>query len=167
MTEYPIEIEVNDGYTVNEPRLKQAIGWVLQQHECEAGTGVSVQVVDNATVQMLNHTYRGVDAPTDVLSFPSDVPPLPEEADDAEALYLGDLALAYPYASAQAAKLGHVLDDSLTLLVVHGTLHLLGYDHDTPENRAEMWEAQAEALTALGVPLAIVPTLEDSDHHGE
>ncbi len=54
--------------------------------------------------------------------------------------------------------------DSLALLIVHGTLHLLGYDHDTPENRAEMWQQQAIALQTLDIDESIVPTLEDSDH---
>ncbi|MCA9908913.1 MAG: rRNA maturation RNAse YbeY, partial [Anaerolineae bacterium] len=54
------------------------------------------------------------------------------------------------------------------LLVVHGTLHLLGYDHDTPERRAQMWGAQARALTTLGIPLDYVPALENltDDGHG-
>ena len=66
--------------------------------------------------------------------------------------------------TAQAASLGHDASDSLTLLVAHGTLHLLGYDHDTPERRAEMWAAQERALTALGISLALVPGLEDAAH---
>ena len=81
-----------------------------------------------------------------------------------EAPYLGDLVIAYPYASAQATGLGHPLADSLALLVVHGTLHLLGYDHDTTESRAAMWAAQARALTTLNISPEIVPSLEDSAH---
>jgi probable rRNA maturation factor len=109
----------------------------------------------------VNRQFRGIDAPTDVLSFPADEPPI--EIDD-EPPYLGDLIIAYPYASEQAARQGHTLSDSLSLLVVHGTLHLLGYDHDTPEHRAEMWAAQDAALTALGISTAIVPALEGGDH---
>ncbi|MFN8564627.1 MAG: rRNA maturation RNase YbeY [Anaerolineae bacterium] len=77
--------------------------------------------------------------------------------------YLGDLVIAYPYAAAQAQREGHALDDSLALLVVHGTLHLLGYDHDTPEHRAHMWAAQELALLALGISPEIVPALENRD----
>ena len=57
--------------------------------------------------------------------------------------------------------------ESLALLVVHGSLHLLGYDHDTPENKAEMWAEQAEALVALGISPEIVPPLEKESDHDE
>ncbi|MEO1646460.1 MAG: rRNA maturation RNase YbeY, partial [Chloroflexota bacterium] len=75
-----------------------------------------------------------------------------------------DLIIAFPYTQAQAKRLGHDINDTLALLVIHGTLHLLGYDHDTPENRAEMWSVQANTLSAMGISDAIVPALEDADH---
>jgi len=92
---------------------------------------------------------------------------MPIEMMDEDALpYLGDLIIAYPYALAQAQREGHDAMQSFSLLVVHGTLHLLGYDHDTLENRAEMWAAQETALMALGISTAIVPSLEGSiDDH--
>lgn len=62
---------------------------------------------------------------------------------------LGDLIIAYPYAARQAARYGHSLAAELQLLVVHGCLHLLGYDHDTPERQAEMWRVQGEILASL------------------
>jgi probable rRNA maturation factor len=164
---YAVEIQCPPAYTVDAGRLREAVGLVLRQHDREPGSGVTVQITDDESVRGLNRDFRGVDAPTDVLSFPADMPPLPDDAadmmPDEERLYVGDLAVAYPYTAAQAARLGHDLAGTLALLVVHGTLHLLGYDHDTPANRAEMWAAQARALTALGVPLEIVPALEDND----
>ncbi|RMG87871.1 MAG: rRNA maturation RNase YbeY, partial [Chloroflexi bacterium] len=72
--------------------------------------------------------------------------------------------IAYPYASAQAERLGHNLNDSLALLVIHGTLHLLGFEHDTIEAKQAMWDAQAQALTALGIATSIVPDLEEDSH---
>jgi probable rRNA maturation factor len=120
-------------------------------------------VTDDDSVASLNRQYRNVDAPTDVLSFPAAAPPV--ELQD-EPRYLGDLVIAYPYASAQAAREGHAFNDSLALLVVHGTLHLLGYDHDTQEHRAEMWAAQEQVLKALHIPVDMVPALE-SGSHGE
>lgn len=163
MAMMPFEIDVqNQGdYVVNPSRLEQAALTVLNQHEIEAGGALSVVISDNGFVQNLNRQYRGVDAPTDVLSFPSDAPlqPIPGELP-----YLGDLIIAYPYAAAQAEREGHPLDDSLALLVVHGTLHLLGYDHDTPENRAEMWAAQEAALLESGISTDLVPALEDAQH---
>ncbi|MEL6152160.1 MAG: rRNA maturation RNase YbeY [Chloroflexota bacterium] len=161
----PVDIEVDEPFAVDETQLRKAIKTVLRQHESDPRTGVAVRVTDNVTVQQLNRDFRGVDGPTDVLSFPAELPPMPDAAELADdAFYLGDLAIAYPYAAAQAQRLSHDLTHSFGLLVVHGTLHLLGYDHDTPENKAVMWAAQANALTALGIPLVIVPALEESDH---
>lgn len=158
---FEIDVQNENGYLINISRLQAASQQVLSQHEVDPETSLSVVFVDNDYIQNLNRQFREVDAPTDVLSFPADAPPV--ELDD-EPPYIGDLVIAYPYASAQAEREGHTLDDSLSLLVVHGTLHLLGYDHDTPENRAEMWAAQDEALTALGISTAIVPSLEEAKH---
>lgn len=149
-------------YMINSARLIQAIQAVINQHDVDALSGVTVVLETNDAVHMLNKQHRDVDAPTDVLSFPSD--PLPVELGGTIEPYLGDLIIAYPYTAAQAKRLQHDLEDSLALLVVHGTLHLLGYDHDTLENRAEMWQQQSIALENLGIDDSIVPTLEDSDH---
>ncbi|MBL8155700.1 MAG: rRNA maturation RNase YbeY [Anaerolineae bacterium] len=161
MTAYTIDVLNEDTFPVNAARLRQAAEMVLSQHEIAAQTGLTIVIDDDQAVRDLNRQFRQIDAPTDVLSFPADAPPV--EIED-EAPYLGDLIIAFPYASAQAEREGHELDDSLSLLVVHGTLHLLGYDHDTPERRAEMWAAQARALTALGISTDLVPALEgDTD----
>lgn len=158
---FVIDVQNENDYLVDAPRLQAASQQVLSQHDVDADSSLSVVFVDNDYIQNLNRQFREVDAPTDVLSFPADAPPV---VIDDEPPYLGDLVIAYPYASAQAARENHPLNDSLSLLVVHGTLHLLGYDHDTPENRAEMWAAQDAALTALGISTAIVPSLEEAKH---
>jgi probable rRNA maturation factor len=159
-----ISVENEAGSAVDAARMAEAAQTVLQQHGIDPASEITVVIADDETVRKLNAEYRGVDSVTDVLSFPADpLPPeLAGEIDDAP--YLGDIVIAYPYATAQAASLGHDASDSLTLLVAHGTLHLLGYDHDTPERRAEMWAAQERALTALGISLALVPGLEDAAH---
>ncbi len=159
---YEIEVQNDDAYPVNDERLIIAVREVLERHAVEAETAVTIVITSNEDVAALNRDFRGVDSPTDILSFPADIPPMPGEPP-----YLGDLIIAYPYASAQAAREGHVLMESLALLVVHGALHLLGYDHDTPENKAEMWAEQAEALVALGISPEIVPPLEKESDHDE
>jgi probable rRNA maturation factor len=162
---FTIDVQNDAQYPLDEARLQAASIAVLQRHDVDPESTISVVVTDNETVQALNVQHRGVDAPTDVLSFPADE--LPEDIDDDEPPYLGDLIIAYPYAKAQADREGHALNDSFALLVVHGTLHLLGYDHDTPENRAEMWGVQEEVLHDLGIDPKIVPALEDADHDSE
>ncbi len=152
-----IEVLNEAGYSVDEARLLAAAQTVLAQQNAAPESSLTIAITDDAEVAKLNRQYRGVDAPTDVLSFPMDSMPGDEP-------YLGDLVIAYPYARAQAEREGHALSDSLALLVAHGTLHLLGFDHDTPEQRAAMWAAQEAALVALGVPVGIVPALEDGVH---
>lgn len=157
-----IEIQNEAQYTVDEKRLCEAAQTVLAQHDADPDSAISVVIGDDAQITALNQQFRGIDAPTDVLSFPAEA--LPNELRGDEPPYLGDLVIAYPYALAQAEREGHAPDDSLALLVVHGTLHLLGYDHDTPENRAVMWTAQEKALRQLGISPDIVPVLEDAPH---
>lgn len=157
---YCIDIQNDLNYSVDATRLQQAVTTVLNQHELDRDSSLAIVFTDNSGVQKLNVQHRQIDAPTDVLSFPAD--PLPEFITN-EPLYLGDLIVAYPYASKQAEAHGHHLDDSLCLLVIHGTLHLLGYDHNTPENRAEMWAAQADALKTMRIDTGIVPSLEGTD----
>ncbi len=184
MTAYEIDVQNERGYPIEADRLRKAAQAVLMRHEVEDNSAMTIVITSDDEVAALNRDFRSVDAPTDVLSFPADR--LPKELLDAltddladfdvEALdfddfdaheltegtpYLGDLVIAYPYASAQAAEHGHPLPETFSLLVVHGTLHLLGYDHDTPDRRAEMWAIQETVLNALGIPLDIVPALEE------
>ena len=157
-----IAIQNEHQFQIDEAGLRLAIQTVINRHDIDAESGVTVVFTTDEAVHELNKDHRGVDAPTDVLSFPAD--PLPPELTEEEAPYSGDLVIAYPYASSQAKRLKHPLNDSLALLVIHGTLHLLGYDHDTPENRAEMWAEQSAALKKIGIDDSIVPALEDSEH---
>lgn len=159
-----ISVENDGGYAIDSARLEQAAQTVMRQHTIDPASEITIVITDDAAVRALNSEYRAVDSVTDVLSFPAD--PLPPGLADqlGTARYLGDIVIAYPYATAQAAALGHPASDSLALLVAHGTLHLLGYDHDTPEHRATMWAAQERALTALAIPLSLVPSLEDASH---
>ena len=153
-----IVVQNEAGYVLDEERLCQAAATVIGQQRAPADAGLTIVITDNEAVQALNRQYRGIDAPTDVLSFPVDA--LPAGVSD-ELPYLGDLVVAYPYAAAQAEREGHHLVESLCLLVIHGTLHLLGYDHDTAANRAAMWAAQDRALATIGISLDIVPALEN------
>ena len=116
------------------------------QDETGEDLELAVLLTDDATVQDLNARYRGKDRPTNVLSFASDDPAPPGEA-----RLLGDLALAFGTCRREAAEQGKPLEDHLTHLVVHGTLHLLGYDHED-EDEAEAMEARERRLLAdLGV----------------
>ncbi|MCW5849967.1 MAG: rRNA maturation RNase YbeY [Anaerolineae bacterium] len=105
---------------------------------------LSIVVTSDETLRELNRTYRGQDKVTDVLSFGQDgddliLPPdLPR--------LLGDVVVAYPRVVVQAARAGWTPGDELAWLVIHGVLHLLGYDDETEEGRAEMWALGEQAL---------------------
>ncbi len=105
---------------------------------------LTLVLTEDSEVHTLNRQYREVDAPTDVLSFPAG-----ETDPDTGNLYLGDIVISLPRAQAQAAAEGHSLEDELRLLVVHGVLHLLGYDHADDAEKAAMWAAQGEILRNL------------------
>ncbi|MFQ5578846.1 MAG: rRNA maturation RNase YbeY [Anaerolineae bacterium] len=110
-----------------------------------ATAGVTVVITSDEAVRALNRQYRGLDAPTDVLSFEA-------AGDDGFVVagergpYLGDVIIAAPTASAQARAAGHTPAEEMTLLAVHGILHLLGFDHDTPARKKIMWQQQAQIL---------------------
>ena len=107
---------------------------------------LTVVLTDDEQLRRLNRDYRGVDAPTDVLSFPAS-----ETDPETGAPYLGDILLSVSRAAEQARAAGHPLADEARLLVVHGVLHLLGHDHAEADEKAKMWQAQAEILESLGM----------------
>ncbi len=150
-------VDIRPGHDLLAPlaeRLAHAAEMVLGRQNAPEGSALTLVITNAETVQDMNRRFRQVDKPTDVLAFPADPPPVPEAAPTP---YLGDIVIAYPRAMAQAKAAGHTLEDELLLLAVHGTLHLLGFDHDTGEARAAMWEAQAGALQAVGASITGPP----------
>ena len=113
------------------------------EHETQDGE-LSIVLTDDARLQELNRDYLGIDAPTDVLSFPAS-----ETDPQTGARYIGDILISVPRAQSQADAAGHALESELQLLVVHGVLHLLGHDHADPKEKKRMWQAQAEILKSL------------------
>ena len=115
---------------------------------------VAVKLSDDAEVQSLNANYRGKDKPTNVLSFPMVQPDLLqslENSDDGEAL-LGDIILARETCAAEAAEKDISLHQHATHLMVHGTLHLLGYNHENEADAERMEDLEVKALASLGLP---------------
>lgn len=125
-----------------------------------AGGAVAVALCDDAEVAALNARYRGHDGPTNVLSFSYGPPPA---AGLAEAPPLGDIVVAFGIAAAEAAAEGRSLPDHLQRLIVHGMLHLLGYEHETPEQAEIMLRLEEQALRHLGTPDPGAPLLGVED----
>jgi len=130
-----------------ERKLKAAVQAALQ-HQGAPKAELTVVLTGDARVRTLNRQYRGMDKPTDVLSF-GDIDQLGESGN----LYLGDVVISVPRARAQAAAAGHSLSAELQLLAVHGALHLLGHDHAQPAQRRKMWAAQDAVLSQLGLSM--------------
>jgi probable rRNA maturation factor len=153
---YEISVEVDEEYavSVDEGAVEAAAAATLA-HEEIGDAEVVIVVTSDEEVQALNRAYRGVDAPTDVLSFAAQegndlILGAPQELTALLARSLGDVVIALPYATRQAALHGNSLDSELALLTVHGLLHLLGYDHATLEEEQAMWALQDEILAPLG-----------------
>jgi probable rRNA maturation factor len=122
----------------------------LADSDCDLGDGeveISMVLTDDATVRGLNRDWRGKDKPTNVLSFAAlddeDAPRVPGAP-----LLLGDIVLAFETCRAEAAEQNKLLSDHLSHLVVHGVLHLLGYDHEDDEAEAEEMERLEAAILA-------------------
>ncbi|CAM3318878.1 MULTISPECIES: rRNA maturation RNase YbeY [Saccharibacillus] len=123
---------------------------------------VALTFVDDEEIHRLNKEFRNIDRPTDVLSFAmresaGEEPEIVYEVDAAEAAepeleeMLGDIIISVPRAIAQSGDYGHSVERELGFLFVHGFLHLLGYDHQTPEDEAEMMAKQEAALQKIGL----------------
>ena len=126
--------------------LERAARETLKHQSQSLDSELSIILTDDARLHELNLNYLGVDAPTDVLSFPAS-----ETDPETGARYIGDILISVPRAQAQAEAAGHPLESEVQLLVVHGVLHLMGHDHAEAAEKARMWKAQAEILERLGL----------------
>lgn len=142
-----IDIEIEDpAWTAALPEaraLALAAAEAALLNEGAVGEGVALLLTDDETVRDLNARFRKQDKPTNVLSFPA--PPNPER-------HLGDVALAYGVCAREAGEQGKPLGRHLQHLVVHGVLHLLGYDHMSEDEAEAMESLERVVLAGLGVP---------------
>lgn len=141
-------IHIESNFPVSEDLIERAANAALSHHASGESPEAELTIVltDDTRLRELNRDYLGIDAPTDVLSFPAS-----ETDPETGAHYLGDILVSVARARAQAEAAGHPLESELQLLVVHGVLHLLGYDHAQAEEKARMWKTQAEILEGLGL----------------
>ena len=135
-----------------EQRLQDGLNAVAKLHELDDMTEVDITIVDDEEIHQLNRDYRGVDRPTDVLSFALDE----DDEDEPELLegqlhLLGDIIISAETATRQAEGFGHGLEREIVYLAVHGLLHLLGYDHMVEEDKVIMRAKEEEALRAINL----------------
>ncbi|MDN0054358.1 rRNA maturation RNase YbeY [Collinsella ihumii] len=128
--------------------IEEAVLCTLEHEGVERPVEVSVSFVDDEEMRGLNRTWREIDAPTDVLSFECDSP-FDEDIPADEAVELGDVILAPGVITAQAAEFGNTPAEECRLMLVHGLLHLLGYDHLEDAEAADMEAREIEVLREL------------------
>ena len=114
------------------------------------GAELAIMLTDDSTIRTLNRDWRGLDKPTNVLSFPAR-PPTADKAGNAPRL-LGDIAIAYETLCREADHEGKPFNNHLSHLAIHGFLHLIGYDHEDDDDAEAMEAREAEILARLGIP---------------
>ena len=127
-------------YPIDEGLLRRAVTHVLRKHDYRSAT-ITVAVVDNPTIHELNKEFLDHDYPTDVLSFLLD-----ENQEELD----GEVIVSAEMAASEAARFDWTPTAELLLYVIHGTLHLVGYDDTTAEAAAEMRQAEADTLAEFG-----------------
>jgi len=146
-----INIHINDQIAnpliesiINTGLFEEAVKKTLSVLDSSADQDLSIVLTDDEQLQQLNREFLGIDAPTDVLAFPST-----EVDPDSGRVYLGDVIISYATADNQAKSAGVPAERELCLLVIHGVLHLLGYDHTDEHRKKEMWLVQDAVLNKL------------------
>lgn len=148
---YQLNVEVDDevASAVDEAALVAMIERVLLEDGVDEGASLALVLSDDTLLRELNLRHREVDAPTDVLSFPAaegEDFPTPED----EPAFLGDIVVSVESVARQAVEVGLATGEELAHVVLHGLLHLLGYDHEEADEEAVM-KAREEAVLGLGI----------------
>ncbi|HEX2923617.1 MAG TPA: rRNA maturation RNase YbeY [Chloroflexota bacterium] len=149
--EEPLEGKVNRGF------LEGVVREALAGRNLNGLLAVGLTITDDEGIRELNRDHRGLDSATDVLSFPLQQYDAPEKPSiqfpqpPGEPLPLGDIVVSYPRAEEQAHSYGHSLDRELAFLVVHGIMHLMGYDHEVATDAEKMRAEEEAVLGRLGL----------------
>jgi probable rRNA maturation factor len=142
-----INVQIDDAFSISgleDLIVHAAQTTILLNHINPEEVDLAVVLTGDDEIQRLNRQYLGNDAPTDVLSFPGgDIDP------DTSHTNLGDIIISYPQADRQAKYRQGTVQSEIQLLVVHGILHIIGYDHADAESKIKMWTIQRQALSNL------------------
>ncbi len=144
-----LQVKRNLKLPIDKADLMRAAQVTFDAENVNPSAEVSIVIGNDALLKNLNSQYRHIDTATDVLSFPAN-----ESDPETNSMYLGDVIISLPRAQEQALVGGHSVSDELQLLVVHGILHLLWYDHLDKSDKKKMQASQEKILSLLGVHLA-------------
>jgi probable rRNA maturation factor len=152
--EINIVVEKGFGKQVKRDWLRRVAEKVLTAESTDSAAEVSLMITGQARIHELNRQYLGEDRPTDVLAFP--MQPAPETAERPPFIappdgikHLGEVIISYTQAVIQAAERQQPIKKEVALLIIHGILHLLGYDHDVPEAERQMRAREAQILSRI------------------
>jgi probable rRNA maturation factor len=138
-----------------EERLEKAAQKLLEHllKHSRLPFNAAVMLTGNTVIRRLNRDFRGLDKPTNVLSFPQyDHGKLPKKGRSKSPIFIGDIAIAYQYVVVEAKNEHKILLNHVTHLVIHGLLHLLGYDHLADKEASRMERLETKIMAALGLP---------------
>ncbi len=141
-----VDVLDESGTGVDVVALTRLCRFVMRRMRLHPATELTVRLVEPDTIATLNEQWMGKKGPTDVLSFPMDELTPGRDDEESPEGYLGDIALCPQIAEQQAPAAGHSTSDEVDLLLVHGILHLLGYDHAEPDEHQEMFGLQGRLL---------------------
>lgn len=139
-----IDFDNHTDLSVNLDKLEE-IAQFLTSRELE------LVITDNKTITKMNYKHRAKNTPTDVLSFPLEIPAMPNELSH---IPLGSIVISAEYVHLKAIEFGHTQQDELSLLFIHGMLHLLGFDHET--DQGEMRLKEKELIEQFELPLSLI-----------
>ncbi len=146
-----VEINNESGVEVDESRLQRLAAFVLESLHVHPDTELGVVMVDESAIEQLHVQWMDEPGPTDVLSFPMDeLRPGRVDARTPAGL-LGDVVICPQVAEVQAEAAGHDLEQEMSVLLTHGMLHLLGFDHAAPDEEAEMFGLQRDLLLSFAM----------------
>jgi probable rRNA maturation factor len=148
-----VEVNNESGVEVDAHGLMRLSRFVMSSLRLHPECELSIKLVDEDTMARYHVEFLDLPGPTDVMSWPMDeLRPGADDETEPPLGHLGDIALCPTVAAAQGSKAGHGTWAELELLTVHGILHLLGYDHAEPAEKAEMWDVQGRLLQAWRAP---------------
>ena len=148
-----IHISFNEKYeSFSSSSLLETTAQAVLSRYTSTPVDLTIAIEDDQELRNLNRDFLGSDSPTDVLSF------LAQEIDpETGSMYLGDVVISYERALAQAASAGHSLISEIQLLIIHGVLHLLGFDHASEVEKKAMWSIQSELIRDLKIEINALP----------
>jgi probable rRNA maturation factor len=148
-----VEVNNESGVDIDAHGLMRLSRFVMSSLRLHPECELSIKLVDEDTMAKYHVEFLDLPGPTDVMSWPMDeLRPGADDETEPPLGHLGDIALCPTVAAAQGSKAGHGTWAELELLTVHGILHLLGYDHAEPAEKAEMWDVQGRLLEAWRAP---------------